>query len=113
MPALGEIILTAADPGNPPAPSRSPSRHKDNHARRCRRWGSTGRCRDRLDFQSLKKGDRLKVGQCIIEVTNVRIPCASLKKWDPDLPELIVGFSGWVAKVIEGQVKTGDNIEKT
>jgi MOSC domain-containing protein YiiM len=35
-----------------------------------------------------------------------------LKKWDPDLPELIVGHSGWVAKVIEeGTVHPGDPIE--
>jgi MOSC domain-containing protein YiiM len=66
-----------------------------------------------LDLQSLAKGDRLKVGQCIIEITNVRVPCATLKKWDADLPELIVGFSGWVCKVIEeGAVKPGDRVEK-
>lgn len=66
----------------------------------------------RLDLQKLKKGDRLQVGQCIIEITNVRIPCASLKKWNPDLPELIVGHSGWVAKVIkEGTTRPGDPIQ--
>jgi len=33
-------------------------------------------------------------------------------KWDPLLPELIVGRSGWVAKVVvEGEVKVGDAIE--
>jgi MOSC domain-containing protein YiiM len=36
-----------------------------------------------------------------------------LKKWDEDLPELIVGFSGWVAKVVEeGLVRPGDGVEK-
>ena len=66
-----------------------------------------------LDLNSLSKGDRLRVGDaCLIEITDVRIPCHQLKKWDVDLPELIVGHSGWVAKVIEeGEVKPGDAIE--
>jgi MOSC domain-containing protein YiiM len=65
-----------------------------------------------LDLNTLKKGDRLKVGACIIELSDVRIPCSNLKKFDPDLPELIVGHSGWVAKVIEeATVKPHDPIE--
>jgi MOSC domain-containing protein YiiM len=65
-----------------------------------------------LDLNSLDKGDRLRVGDCLIELTDVRVPCGNLKKWDVDLPELIVGRSGWVAKVIEeGDVKPGDSIE--
>jgi MOSC domain-containing protein YiiM len=65
-----------------------------------------------IDLQRLSKGSRLKVGaECIVEITDVRIPCSSLKKWDADLPELIVGFSGWVAKVVsEGDVRAGDPI---
>ena len=65
-----------------------------------------------LDLQKLAKGDRLRVGGCVIELTDVRVPCNQLKKWDADLPELIVGRSGWVAKVIaDGPVKPGDPIE--
>ena len=65
-----------------------------------------------IDLNKLQKGDRLRVGQCLIEITNVRIPCSSLKKWDADLPELIVGRSGWVARVIEeADVRVGDAIE--
>ena len=47
-----------------------------------------------INLQHLKKGDRLTVGQCIIELTDIRVPCHQLKKWDADLPELIVGRSG-------------------
>ena len=67
-----------------------------------------------LDLQKLAKGDRLRVGSdCVVEITDVRIPCGQLKKWDTDLPELIVGRSGWVAKVVkEGVVRKGDTIEK-
>ena len=66
-----------------------------------------------LDLNALSKGDRLRVGDvCLIEITDVRIPCSQLKKWDVDLPELIVGHSGWVAKVIEeGVVRPGDEID--
>lgn len=66
-----------------------------------------------LDLLRLARGDRLRVGgDCVIEITKVRTPCSQLKKWDPDLPELIVGHSGWVAKVVEeGTVKPGDPIE--
>ncbi len=65
-----------------------------------------------LDLQSLAKGDRLKVGECVIELTEVRVPCRQLKKWAADLPKLIVGRSGWLARVVtEGTVRTGDGIE--
>jgi MOSC domain-containing protein YiiM len=65
-----------------------------------------------LDLNALSKGDRLRVGECVVEITDVRIPCSNLKKWDVDLPELIVGHSGWVARVSEeGVVKPGDAIE--
>ena len=66
-----------------------------------------------LDLLKLARGDRLRVGsECVIQITDVRVPCSQLRKWDGDLPELIVGRSGWVAKVVvEGEVKAGDRIE--
>ena len=65
-----------------------------------------------LDLNSLKSGDRLRVGECVIEITKVRVPCNQLRKWDEDLPEIIVGHSGWVAKVIEeGFVRPGDSVQ--
>jgi MOSC domain-containing protein YiiM len=67
-----------------------------------------------IDLQRLKRGDHLRVGgQCLIEITDVRVPCRNLKQWDEDLPELIVGFSGWVAKVVEeGEVRAGNRVER-
>ena len=66
-----------------------------------------------IDLQALAKGDRLRVGACVIELTEVRVPCRQLRKWDQDLPELIVGRSGWVARVIEeGMVRPGDPVER-
>lgn len=64
-----------------------------------------------LDLGALKPSDRLSLGDCVIEITGVRTPCNQLRKWDEDLPELIVGRSGWVAKVVEeGTVRRGDAI---
>ncbi len=64
-----------------------------------------------IDLNSLDKGRRLRVGECMIEITAVRVPCSNLKKFDPDLPELIVGRSGWVARVVEeAVVKPGDEV---
>ena len=65
-----------------------------------------------LDLQSLSKGDRLRVGACIIEITDVRELCSQLKKWDPRLSKMLLGHSGWMAKVIqEGLVRPGDSVE--
>ena len=65
-----------------------------------------------IDLNALRPGDRLRVGGCTIEITNVRVPCGNLRKWDSKLPKVIDGHSGWVCKVIdEGDVRSGDAIE--
>lgn len=66
-----------------------------------------------VDLNGLSRGDRLRVGaDCVVEITNVRVPCSTLKRWDTRMPKLIEGRSGWVAKVIaEGVVQPGDVIE--
>jgi MOSC domain-containing protein YiiM len=65
-----------------------------------------------VDLQALRKGDRLRVGRCVIEITNVRVPCKNLLQWHPRLPKAIQDHSGWVAKVIEeAMVRPGDLIE--
>lgn len=65
-----------------------------------------------LDLSTLNVGNRLRVGGCIIEVTKVRTPCNQLRIWDTDLPEIIIGRSGWMAKVVEeGIARSGQPIE--
>jgi MOSC domain-containing protein YiiM len=65
-----------------------------------------------LELNELEKGDRLRVGDCLIEITDVRVPCNTLKIWNPKLPKAVVGRSGWVAKVVEeATVQAGDAIE--
>ena len=56
----------------------------------------------RLDLNALARGDRLRVGGCLIEITGVRIPCTQLKKWHADLPKMIAGRSG----SIDGKAKS-------
>ena len=67
-----------------------------------------------VDLMALRPGDRLQVGGdggCVVEITNVRVPCSQLKKWDARLPRAIVGRSGWMAKVVnDGSVRAGDEI---
>ncbi len=65
-----------------------------------------------IDLQSLFPGDRLQIGECRIQITDVRSPCRQLRKWAAELPDLIVGRSGWMACVlVEGVVRPGDRIE--
>jgi MOSC domain-containing protein YiiM len=65
-----------------------------------------------IDLKALNVGDRLRVGECLIEITDVRVPCRKLNQWHPDLLQTIKGWSGWVAKVIEeGIVRPCDEIE--
>ncbi len=65
-----------------------------------------------IDLNDLGVGDRLRVGECLIEITDVRTPCRNLNQWSPKLIETMRGRSGWVAKVIEeAVVKPGDAIE--
>jgi len=66
-----------------------------------------------IDLRALAAGDRLRVGECVIELTDVRVPCRQLKVWDERMPKLIKGRSGWVAKVVEeGTVRPGDPISR-
>jgi MOSC domain-containing protein YiiM len=64
-----------------------------------------------IDLGELAKGDRLRVGECLIEITDVRVPCRNLNKLHPKLLETMKGHSGWVAKVVEeAVVQPGDAI---
>jgi MOSC domain-containing protein YiiM len=65
-----------------------------------------------IDLLAVGPGDQLKVGDCIIEITEVRVPCASLDKWHPNLKTIIQGHSGWMARVNQPAiVRPGDAVE--
>lgn len=65
-----------------------------------------------VDLKRVGPGSRLRVGEVLIEVTKVRVPCRSLDKWDKRLMGMMKGRSGWMAKVVEaGMVRPGDVVE--
>ena len=77
-------------------------------------WGAIGEnfTMQRIDLPGLAPASRLRVGECLIEITDVRVPCRNLDQWDKRLLRLIVGRSGWVAKVVEeGIVREADEID--
>jgi MOSC domain-containing protein YiiM len=65
-----------------------------------------------IELMDLNAGDQLRVGdRVIIELTDVREPCRQLRMWDARFPKLLLGRSGWLARVVvEGDVKAGDSI---
>ena len=56
-----------------------------------------------LDFRALRAGERLAVGpRVVLEIHDVREPCDTLKSLDQRFPELMVGRSGFVCRVVRG-----------
>lgn len=56
-----------------------------------------------LDDARLRPGDELRLGpEVIIEIYDLRAPCLTLKSVDPRFPDLMLGRSGWVARVVQG-----------
>jgi len=56
-----------------------------------------------LDFRALRAGERLAVGpRVVLEIHDVREPCDTLKSLDARFPELMVGRSGFVCRVVRG-----------
>ena len=56
-----------------------------------------------LDFAGLRAGDRLAVGdEVVLEIFDVRAPCATLKSVDERFPNLMLGRSGFVCRVERG-----------
>ena len=78
-----------------------------------------------LDRRMLRTGQRYRAGQAVIELTRIRIPCATLEVYGPGIQKAIYdhlvkagdpasprwGLSGFYASVVQpGMVRTGDPI---
>jgi len=56
-----------------------------------------------VDLGRLFPGDRLKIGErVVLEVHDVREPCQTLQSVDERFPDLMVGRSGILARVLSG-----------
>lgn len=66
-----------------------------------------------INVNGLPLGQRLRVGQALLEVTAVCTPCDQLEKVRPGLRREIYGRRGMLCRVLEGgDVQVGDAIEK-
>jgi MOSC domain-containing protein YiiM len=66
-----------------------------------------------IDLLSLPPGEYLSVGECVIQLCSIRVPCRQLNMWHPDLLQIIEGHTGWLARVIvSGMVRPGDVIRR-
>ena len=56
-----------------------------------------------LDYTTLRPGDQLSIGdEVVIEIHDVREPCGTLKSVDARFPNLMLGRSGFVCRVVSG-----------
>ena len=56
-----------------------------------------------LDYEELRSGDRLQVGdEVLLEIHDVREPCGTLKSIDARFPNLMLGRSGFLCRVLRG-----------
>jgi MOSC domain-containing protein YiiM len=66
-----------------------------------------------LAVNSLEIGQRLRIGESVLEVSMVCTPCDQLEKLRPGLRREIRGRRGMLCRVLEGgAVHSGDRIEK-
>lgn len=67
-----------------------------------------------LEAKSLRPGDRLRVGDDVqLELFDVREPCKTLKPLDARFPALMLGRSGFLARVLAGgELRPGQTIER-
>jgi MOSC domain-containing protein YiiM len=66
-----------------------------------------------LAVNGLQIGQRLRVGESLLEVSTVCTPCDQLEKLRPGLRREIRGRRGMLCRVLEGGVvRVGDRIEK-
>lgn len=66
-----------------------------------------------LNVNGLVPGEKLQIGQALLEVAAICTPCDQMEKIRPGLRKELWGRRGMLCRVIEGGfVRTGDPIEK-
>jgi MOSC domain-containing protein YiiM len=65
-----------------------------------------------VDFQTLKIGQSLRIGQSLLEITVPCDPCPRMDEIRMGLQQELRGQRGWLCRVIEaGIIRKGDRIE--
>jgi MOSC domain-containing protein YiiM len=66
-----------------------------------------------LAVNSLQPGQRLRIGESLLEISLVCTPCDQMERLRPGLRREIRGRRGMLCRVLEGGVvRAGDRIEK-
>jgi MOSC domain-containing protein YiiM len=64
-----------------------------------------------LDFQTLAIGQRLKIGESVLEITVPCDPCPRMDEIRMGLQEELRGQRGWLCRVVEaGKIRRGDAV---
>ncbi len=64
-----------------------------------------------LPFHQLRPGDRLQIGDALLEITKPCTPCARMDEIRPGLQEALRGRRGVLARVLEsGWIRRGDPV---
>lgn len=65
-----------------------------------------------IDFQKLAPGQRLKVGESLLEITIPCDPCPRMDEIRMGLQEILRGQRGWLCRVVTGgKICPGDTVE--
>lgn len=65
-----------------------------------------------VDFRTLTMGGRLRVGECLLEITVPCDPCSRMDEIRMGLQSELRGQRGWLCRVVEaGKIRRGDRIE--
>lgn len=65
-----------------------------------------------LDFQTLAPGQRVRVGESLLEITIPCDPCPRMDEIRMGLQETLRGQRGWLCRVVTGgKIRQGDAVE--
>ena len=65
-----------------------------------------------LDFKQLGTGQRLRVGESLLEIAIPCDPCSRMDEIRQGLQQVLRGQRGWLCRVVEaGKIRRGDRIE--
>ena len=67
---------------------------------------------DGVDVTELKRGQRLRVGAAVLEITTACEPCVQVDRLKPGLKDAIAGRRGMFARVVDpGAIRIGDDVQ--